>query len=700
MTHDLLIEIGTEDLPARYVKPLAEALSAGIQDGLDKQGITRGAAKSFATPRRIAVLIKAVAGRQPDQAVDRLGPAVATAFKDGKPTPAALGFAKSCGVELASLGEKRGKLHYSSTVPGRATQAFVPEIFADTLKRMDELVPKRMRWGEGEETFVRPVQWIVALFGAKVVPLERFGLKSGNKTYGHRFHAPKAIVLKSPAEYEKRLKAAKVWADFASRRTAIWKGIESEARKLKGVPHANDALLDEVTALVEWPVMLHGRMEERFMQLPPEVVIATIEHNQRYFPVFSPTGKLLPAFIAVSNIESRDKTQIVIGNERVVRPRLSDAHFFWDEDRKKPVSGYLESLEKVTFQQKLGSIAEKTKRIVAISSKIATTSKLDADIVRQAAQHCKADLVTRMVFEFPELQGIMGGYYAMGWCGNETVSAAIREHYQPIHAGASIPSTPVGQALALADKLDTLAGIFSIGLKPTASKDPYALRRAALGVLRILIEGELDHDLRALLATAVALQPGVKEADALVEALLQFHWDRLRSYYLDAGVAVEIFESVIATGRTRPLDLDRRIRAMQSFVRLPEAEKLAAAHKRIRNILRQARTRGDASSAKVDRSLAEPVEQKLIDAVQKVQGTQPGIFRFERGVALNEAGAAQDHYLKALKSLAALQAPVDQFFNDVMVMAEDPAVRANRLALLSELDILCRAVADLSCLPG
>lgn len=678
-TQDLLIELGCEDLPARYVQPLAAALAAAVSDGLSARGIAAGPRQVFATPRRLAVRVEAIAPVQADQRIERSGPALAAALRDGQPTAAGLGFAKSCGVEFAALGQKDGKLQFSKTVAGRRTAELLPEIFAEALKRMDELVPKRMRWGDGEETFVRPVQWIVAMLGGKVVPISRFGLKSGNRTYGHRFHAPKAFALKSPAEYEKKLRAAKVWADFATRRAEVWQRIEAEARKLKGQVRPNESLLDEVTALVEWPVAVHGRMEPRFMTLPQEVIIATIEHNQRYFPVFDTKGSLLPAFITVSNIESRDATQVVLGNERVVRPRLSDALFFWEQDRRKSLALHAEALEKTTFQQKLGTLADKSRRIVDISSKIAGELHIDIKGIQRAARLCKADLVTRMVFEFPELQGIMGGHYAKSSGETGEVADAIREHYLPTQAGGPIPQTAAGRVVALADKLDSLAGIFAIGQKPAASKDPFALRRAALGVLRILIEGRLALDLKPLLRFALERQPVGQRDEATLAELLEFVLDRLPSYYEE--LPAEMFAAVKALGVTTPLDFDARLQALRDFRALPEAANLAAAHKRVRNILRQAGETGtDEANAALFVHQAEQALAAKLDAL----------------VLMN--GAAD--YAEQLKNLAALRAPVDAFFDQVVVNAEDAALRANRLALLRRLDRLCREVADLSCLPG
>ncbi|WP_428380584.1 glycine--tRNA ligase subunit beta [Nevskia ramosa] len=691
----LLIEIGCEDLPARYVVPLAEALSNGITNGLSKRGVATGTARTFATPRRIAVQIDAVAVQQPDQAVERSGPAVAAATKDGVPTPAALGFAKTCGVEFAELGEKNGKLHFSKLQPGKATASLLPEIFEETLKSMDELVPKRMRWGSGEETFVRPVQWLIALLGTDIIPLRRFGLESARSSYGHRFHAPAAISLAGPDGYIESLNKAKVWAEVATRKSEIERQIKAEAAKLGGTARIDASLLDEVTALVEWPVVISGRIEERFLELPPEVIVATVETNQRYFTVFDGGGKLLPSFITISNIESNDVAQVIQGNERVVRPRLSDALFFWQQDLKLPFSDeapYTEKLASATFQKDLGTVADKLKRIhtlatFVIAEKLAEKAAISAGQVEgaaRAARRCKFDLVSKMVYEFPELQGVMGGYYARKAGESQAVADAIREHYLPTQAGTAIPSAVEGQIVALADKLDTLAGIFAIGQKPTASKDPYALRRAALGILRILVEGKLPLDLRELLSGALQELPAGKRDEATLKELLTFVQDRHRAWRVGSEfdgrpVTVEMFEAVAALGITQPLDFEARLRAIHSFWALPEAASLAAAHKRVRNVLKQA---GDGGS-NVDASKFESsAESELYAALN----------------AVNAAPASD--YAERLKQLASLKAPVDAFFTGVMVMADDPAVRANRLALLRQLDRVCREVADISCLPG
>lgn len=694
-TAPLLIEIGCEDLPARYVMPLADALSAGVTGGLAKRGIALGAARTLATPRRIAVLVDGVAVQQPDQAIELVGPATSAALKDGQPTPAALGFAKKCGVDFSQIGEKNGKLHFARHEKGKPTADLLAEIFEETLKSMDELVPKRMRWGSGEETFVRPVQWLLALLGPDVVPLRRFGLESGRVSYGHRFHAPAAITLAEPSAYVENLRKARVWAEVATRKAEIERQIKAEAAKIGGTARIDAGLLDEVTALVEWPVVISGRIEARFLELPPEVIVATVETNQRYFTVFDAAGQLLPAFITIANIESKDPAQIVQGNERVVRPRLTDALFFWQQDLKLPFSDaapYLEKLASATFQKDLGTVADKAARIQTLSTFVlaekllekGAISATELDGATRAAARAKFDLVTKMVYEFPELQGLMGGYYAAKAGESAAVAKAVAEHYLPTQAGTAIPSNAEGRIVALADKLDTLTGIFAIGQKPSASKDPYALRRSALGILRILIEGALPLDLRDILNGALQEQPAGKRDEATLKELLTFVQERHRAWRVGstafgAPISVEMFEAVAALGVTQPLDFEARLRAIHSFWALPEAASLAAAHKRVRNVLKQA---GDGGSD--------------VDAAKFENDAESGLY-----AALNAVNAAPaSDYAERLKQLASLKAPVDAFFTGVMVMADDAAVRANRLALLRQLDRVCREVADISCLPG
>lgn len=695
MTQELLIEIGCEDLPARYVLPLAQALAAGMTAGLQSAGVSHGEVRAFATPRRIAVCIAAVAERQPDQMIERKGPTLAAAFKDYQPTKAALGFARSCGVALKALKQEDGQLVFRRKRKGQATARLIPDMFEATLKQMDTLVPKRMRWSDNDETFVRPVQWLAALFGDKLVPLRRFGLKAGRKTRGHRFHAPQAITMQSPHDYESALKQAKVWADFVSRREIIRAGIKRKAQELGGTPRISAALLDEVTALVEWPVVIAGRIEPRFLQLPPEVIVAAVETNQRYFTIFSEAasvdgqiksedGYLKPAFITVANIESKDVAQVVAGNERVVRPRLADALFFWEQDRRQPLTDYAEKLVGMSYQKTLGSMVERVGRLRTLARQIAEQLGQASAIVERAAVLCKCDLVTRMVGEFPELQGIIGGYYARAEGEPEEVAQAIQQHYLPAQQGTPIPSTGEGRILALVDKLDTLAGIFAIGQKPTASKDPFALRRAALGALRICIEGGFNLDLREALTFALEQQPaGNREQDTL-DTLWNFVLERLRGHVLEQGYTVEQFEAVRASAVTRPLDFERRLKALRGFAGSDAAASLAAAGKRARNILRQAKT---APGELIVARLEHPAEQALAGAIGATETALQPLRRDAR-------------YDAMLQRLADLKQPVDDFFNGVMVMDEDPVLRNNRLALLTRLDALCREVADLSQLPG
>ena len=685
MSRDLLIEIGTEDLPARFVAPLSQALADGITEGLKARQLGFARAKAFATPRRIAIWLQQLDEQQADQSVERKGPAVAAAFKDGVATKAAEGFARSCGVtvdELERIDTPKGEwLVYRATEAGRATAELIPEIFAEALKRMDQLVPKRMRWGSGDETFVRPVLWLLALWGEDVLPLQAYGLQAGNRTLGHRFHAPDHIVITEPAQYEEQLQTAHVWSDFESRRDEIRRQIEAKAAEIGGAARIDADLLDEVTSLVEWPVVIAGKIEPRFLELPPEVLIATIEQHQRYFPIRDASGALMPAFITVSNIESKDVAQVITGNERVVTPRLADAMFFWEQDREQPLGSFVDKLDRVTFQKELGSTGAKVLRTVKLAQQLASALKADATTVEHAARLAKADLQTTMVFEFPELQGLMGGYYARAAGESEAVAQAIAEHYFPVGAGAPIPGSREGQIVALADKLDTLCGIFAIGQAPTGSKDPFALRRAALGVLRILIEGELNLNLVDTVRASLQAQPCGQRDEAMTRQICEFLWERLRGV-LDAPA--EVYNAVVASGSPSPLDLAERAAAVQGFLQLPESAALAAAHKRVRNILKQE----SGERATVKSSLFESAaETQLFEALQNIRDTV-------------EYKATEGEYGPALKTMAQLQKPVDAFFDQVMVMADDPAVRNNRIALLQQLDELCRSVADISCLPG
>lgn len=679
----LLLELGTEELPPKALDRLAEALAGAVADGLDEAGLRRGEARALASPRRLAVSVADVAAHAPDREVEKLGPPAANAFDaDGRPTRAAEGFARSCGVAVDALDiratDKGERLAYTGTEAGCTIADVLPGIADAAVRALP--VPKRMRWGDSEAAFVRPVHWIVALYGAEVVDLELFGHRSGRETCGHRFQYPAAIVLERADDYTAALRdPGRVLADPAERRAMVGEQVEKRAAEAGGRALIDDDLLAEVTALVEWPAALAGCFEDRFLELPREVLIATLEGHQRYFPIEDSQGKLLPAFVVVANIESPEPERVIAGNERVIRPRLADALFFWERDRKRGLTALADELDRVTFQRELGSLADKSARVADLADRLAGEFDVDPAPVARAAALAKADLLTEMVGEFPELQGTMGRHYAAAAGENEAVAAALEEQYSPRAAGAPIPVTPTGRILALADKLDTLAGIFALGKRPSGEKDPFALRRAALGVLRITIEGELDLDLRTTLAAAMAAQPVSVDREAAVEELLAFHLDRLRAYYLERGVPPEVFDAVAAHGLGNPRDFDRRVRAVRSFLDETAAQTLCAAHKRIRNILKNT-----ANAARVDpKLLNEPAERELYEALERLR---PEVAEHAR----------TGDYAAALHGMAALGAPVDAFFDQVLVMAEDEAVRANRLALLAALDEQCRAVADIS----
>ena len=682
---DLLIEIGTEELPPKALFDLALAFEQGIRDGLEKAGLPSGDIRRFATPRRLAVLIEHLPARQPDRQLERRGPALSAAFgPDGQPTKAAEGFARSCGVAVAELQrqetDKGAWLIHVSVEPGAAIAELIPGIVETALAGLP--IPKRMRWGDRADEFVRPVHWVVLLFGDEVIPATLMGVQTGRETRGHRFHHPSPIRLTSPADYARQLASeGKVIADFGERRDAVRAQAETVAAGLNGVALIKPALLDEVTALVEWPVALAGNFERRFLGVPAEALISTMQDNQRYFPVVDAHGRLLPHFITITNLESRDPAQVQAGNERVIRPRFSDAEFFWNQDRKQPLAARQEALKHVIFQQRLGTLADKSTRVAALARFVAGHGHGNPDWAERAARLAKCDLLTQMVQEFPELQGIMGRYYALHDREAPEVAQAQEEQYLPRFAGDRLPATATGRALALADRLDTLVGIFAIGQIPSGAKDPFALRRAALGMLRILIESELDLDLPVALERAAAgFEPAVR-AEQVVETVFEFMLDRLRGYYLDQGVRMDTFDTVLECRPSRPLDFDRRVRAVDAFRERPEAASLAAANKRIRNILKKVETvlpfqvRPDLLSEEAEQALAG----RLVELSSEV-------------VPLMESGL----YGEALNRLASLREPVDAFFDRVLVMAEDAALRDNRIALLNELSSLFLRVADFS----
>lgn len=685
-TKDLLFELCTEELPPRALPALSLALTDNLIKGIDAAGLAHGKVHGFATPRRLAVWIEKLAEHQPDRQVERRGPPIANAFDaQGAPTQAATAFAKSCGVavgELSKLSSEKGAwLQFRGTERGAATSALLKDILAQAIAALP--IAKRMRWGAHSAEFVRPVHSVVLLYGDEVVPLELLGLQSGRVTSGHRFHHPRPISLKSAKGYEAKLRRAKVIADFGKRRDMIRAGVITAAAQVGGSALIEEALLDEVTSMVEWPVPLSGQFEARFLSLPREVVVATVQDHQRYFAVQAPDGKLSGWFVTVSNIESRDPAKVREGNERVVRPRLSDAAFFWEQDRKLSLQAHAAKLSGVVFQAKLGSYAEKAARVTKLAELIGARIGAGPDI-RQAAELAKADLMTAMVGEFPELQGTMGRYYAEAQGLPREVSLAIEEHYRPRYAGDALPSTKIGQALGLADKIDTLVGIFAIEQRPTGTKDPFGLRRAALGVLRILLESGLDLDLPGVLAAAADAQP-VQRA-GVADEVYDFIAERLRGMLLEqAGTTAEMLDAVLANRPRSPLDAVARLTALKEFLQLPDAAVLAAINKRIANILKKTQVNPDWSLD--PDGLSEEAEHGLHRALTQLRGPVLDATR-------------QRRYAQSLQALVGLRAPVNDFFDRVMVMDENPAKRSNRLALLREVLILLGGVADLSRLPG
>ncbi|MHB0774989.1 glycine--tRNA ligase subunit beta [Halomonas sp. WWR20] len=679
----LLIELGVEELPPGAIASLAGALRDGVTAALREAEIPFARAQAYATPRRLAVSIEQLEGKQPDREIERRGPALAAAFKDGEPTKAAQGFARSCGVsvdELIHLETDKGTwLGYRVQQQGEAVTALLPDMLAKVVANLP--VPKNMRWGASRIEFSRPVHWLVMLYGSDVVPASILGLEADRLTYGHRFHAPQALSLAHADDYLGALENAYVLADMQRRRERIREQVLAEAEVQEARAIIDETLLDEVNGLVEWPVALTGSFDERFLAVPAECLISSMKANQKYFHLLDDDDKLKPLFITLANIDSADPQQVIAGNEKVIRPRLADAAFFYETDLKRTLVSRRDELSSVVFQQQLGSLADKADRSDAVARYIAERIDGDVEHAGRAAQLAKCDLVTEMVLEFPELQGIMGTYYARHDGEPEAVAEAIHEQYLPRFAGDEIPRTRTGLALALADRLDTLTGIFGIGARPTGAKDPFALRRAAIGVLNILIKAELDLDLRALLEQAAAQHRDLPKAEGLVDEVLEYMLDRFRAWTQDEGIAVEVYLAVRSRPVTRPLDFARRIRAVDAFTRREEAAALAAANKRVANILAK---QGHEISASVDAALLqEDAEQALAESLAARRREVAPLF-------------AEARYSEALDALAALRAPVDTFFDDVMVMTDDEAVRRNRLALLASLQGLFLEVADIA----
>ena len=684
MSNACLIEIGTEELPPKALQTLSQNLSDLVNKGLGEAGLAPAGTAVFATPRRLALRLEDLPLQQADRLVERRGPAVAAAFDDdGNPSKAASGFARSCGVEVDQLErretDKGSWLYFSSTEAGKSLRELLPGILTTALSSLP--VPKRMRWGQGKEEFVRPVKWLLVMLDDEVVEAEVFGLASGRVSYGHRFHAPGALEIGHADEYETRLlEQGQVVASFEKRRESVRSQVEQAAAALGGVARIEDDLLNEVTALVEYPVVVCGEFDSAFLALPAEVLVTTMQENQRYFALFDDSGKLMPYFISIANIDSRDPSVVANGNERVIRPRFADAEFFYSQDMKQGLGQMRERLDAVVFQERLGSLGDRVRRIAALAVGLADKLGADAGLVEKAAGLCKADLMSDMVGEFPKLQGVIGRYYAELQGEDEAVSTAIEQHYWPRYAGDGLPQSAVAQCIALADRLDSLVGIFAIGEKPGGDKDPFALRRAALSVLRIIVENGLDLDLAELCELAADAYPIELDARAAVPAVIEYIFDRQKAYYQEQGIAFDVVDAVAYDSPASLYDCDLRIRALQEFQRHEAAPALAAANKRIANILRKQ----DYSAGEVDEALLQEVaEQELYRQIRALEAEVGGRF-------------ADAEYLDGLEMLAQLRPVVDRFFDDVMVMVDDEDLKNNRLALLDELLQSFRRVADLS----
>lgn len=679
---DFLVELGTEELPPKALKSLAEAFQKGIEKGLKDAGLNYQISRFYAAPRRLAVLVKALDAQQADRTMNVDGPPIQAAFKDGEPTQAALGFARKCGVDLAEIDQSGPKLRFVQTIKGQATVSLLPDIVRNALDNLP--IPKRMRWAARREEFVRPTQWLVMLFGDQVVDCEILAQKAGRESRGHRFHNPAPVLISAPSNYVEDLRSAHVLADFTERKQLIADRVAELAKQNNGKAIVPDSLLEEVTALVEWPVPLVCRFEEHFLEVPQEALISTMQDNQKYFCLLNEQGKLLPLFITVANIDSKDPAQVIAGNEKVVRPRLTDAEFFFKQDLKQPLEQFNERLKNVIFQAQLGTVYDKAARVSQLAGFIAEKIGADVEQAKRAGILAKVDLATEMVGEFPEMQGIAGYYYALAGGEAKDVALALNEQYMPRNMGGELPTTLVGCSVAIADKLDTLVGIFGIGMLPTGSKDPYALRRAALGILRILLEKHLELNLAEMVQRAVELYGSQVETNGLVEQVLDFIFDRLRARYEDEGINITTYQAVRALKPVSPLDFDQRVKAVEQFRKLPEATALSFANKRVYNILEKV-TAQDIATQINPTLLVEKQESDLAVAVQQLAEKVPAL-------------SAARNYSEALNHLASLQVLLEAFFEHVFVNAEDSQVRANRYALLAQIRQLFLGIADISLL--
>ncbi|RMA82136.1 glycine--tRNA ligase subunit beta [Umboniibacter marinipuniceus] len=684
-TQNILIELGTEELPPKSLKALSDAFSQSIKDSLVAAELNFEQVESFAAPRRLGVLVHNVQACQADTDVEKLGPNVKAAFdKEGNPSKAAEGFARSCGTEFNQLIEvetpKGTRLAFRSTQQGQSTTALLQGFVEKALQQLP--IPKRMRWGASRAEFVRPVKWLLALADDAIVPMTVLGIESSNVTRGHRFHSQGDLIVPSALAYEQvLLDDGQVVASFEKRRQLIRDGAAEVGAAANGNTVIGAELLDEVTGLVEWPVPMAGSFEAKFLEVPAEALISSMREHQKYFHVVDDAGALLPLFVFVSNIVSSKPSSVIEGNEKVIRPRLADADFFYKTDLKTSLESKAEKLEKIVFQKQLGTIAEKCDRIAALSTSISTIVGAKAADVQRAAKLCKADLSSELVLEFDDLQGLAGEYYARHDGESAEVASAMNEHYMPRFAGDSLPSTATGTAIAIADRMDTLAGIFAIGQIPSGSKDPFALRRASIGLLRLIVENNLNLDLAELTDLALKSLQHVEFDHSQVRAqIVDYVFERFKARYVEEGISADAVNAVLEKSLTSPVDFNARVLAVTDFAKIDAAEALAAANKRVGNILAKV----DAVSDDIDPSLiSEAPEQALYNELLSVEPIVQPLL-------------AEKRYTESMLALAELRGPVDAFFDGVMVNAEDDAVRANRLAILKRLSNLFGAVADIS----
>ena len=685
-TQNFLVEIGTEELPPKALKTLATSFADNVEAELNQAGLSFDKIEWFAAPRRLAVKVLNLATQQPSKEIEKRGPAVSAAFDaEGKPTKAAEGWARGCGITVEQaerIATDKGEwLVHRAKIEGQPTKNLLNDIVANALAKLP--IPKPMRWADKTVQFIRPVHTVTMLLGDELIEGEILGVASARTIRGHRFLGEKEFEIQHADQYPQLLREkGSVVADFNERKAEILAKSQAKATALGGVADIEESLLEEVTSLVEYPNVLAAKFEERFLAVPAEALVYTMKGDQKYFPIYDKEGKLLPHFIFVSNINPEDPTAIIEGNEKVVRPRLTDAEFFFKTDLKQKLVDRLPRLETVLFQQQLGTLKDKTDRIEQLAGEIAKQIGADEAKAKRAGLLSKCDLMTNMVFEFTDTQGVMGMHYARHDGEDEEVAVALNEQYMPRFAGDKLPKSLVASAVALADKFDTLTGIFGIGQAPKGSADPFALRRAALGALRIIVEKNLPLDLEDLVKKSAALFGDKLTNQNVVADVVDFMLGRFRAWYQDEGIAVDVIQAVLARRPTRPADFDARVRAVSHFRTLDSAEALAAANKRVSNILAKA----DAAIGEINlTACVEPAEKALAEAVLALRTeVQPLI--------------AQGDYTAVLDKLANLRAPVDSFFDNVMVNAEDPALRQNRLAILNTLQGLFLQVADISVL--